>query len=211
MYLSRHFRETRREVIDDFMRAHPFASVVANAQDGLAGNHLPLELGDGVLRGHIARGNELGKLDGAPVLVMFHGPDAYISPNWYPSKHEHGREVPTWNYAAVHVHGHLRVIDDASWMRAFLHALTTRHEMDERRPWSIDDAPVDYIEKMSRAVLGIEIPIERIDAKFKLDQRDTEANRRGEIDGLRQRRRTHDVAVAELITKTLSDSNTTKS
>lgn len=204
MYLPAHTRETRREVLDDFIRAHPFASVVVQVADGLAGNHLPLEQVDGVLRGHVARGNELARLDGAPVMAMFHGPDGYISPNWYPSKAETHREVPTWNYAVVHVHGYLRVIDDAAWMHDFLHALTSRHEVDEPAPWTLADAPADYIDKLLRAVCGIEISIERITGKFKLDQRESAPNRFGVIAGLQRRQRPMDAALAALTAHTLS-------
>lgn len=204
MFLPAAFKETRREVIDDFLRAHPFATVVANAAHGLEASHVPVELIGGVLRSHVARGNALAQLDGSDVLVMFQGADAYISPNWYPSKQEAHREVPTWNYAAVHVHGKLRVIPDAAWLREFLHALTARHEADEAKPWSMADAPADYIDALLKGIVGIEVSIERIEAKFKFGQNKSEANRRGVIAGLQQRGRPMDAGVVESTAKTLS-------
>jgi transcriptional regulator len=129
------------------MRAYPFATVVVHAASGFVANHLPFEVaGDALLHGHVARGNELAQMDGAEVLVIFQGPDGYISPNWYPSKHETGREVPTWNYAVVHVHGRLQVIDDAAWMRQLLETLTDRHEAMQPKPWHVSDAPADHRE-----------------------------------------------------------------
>ncbi len=147
----------------------------------------------------MARGNALVGMDGAEVLVVFRGPDGYVSPNWYPSKHETGREVPTWNYAVVHVHGRLRVIDDASWLRRFLDALTDHHEATQPHPWQVGDAPADHIEKSLRAIVGIQIAIERIEGKFKLSQNHPEANRLGVIEGLRRRDADGDAELAELM------------
>jgi transcriptional regulator len=129
MYTPNYVSETRLDALHGLMRAYPFATVVIGPTSGLVANHLPFELiGDSMLHGHVARGNELAQLDGAEALLVFQGPQGYISPNWYPSKHETGREVPTWNYAVVHVHGRLRVIDDAAWLRRLLESLTDRHE-----------------------------------------------------------------------------------
>lgn len=114
MYTPKQFEETRADVLHRLIRAYPFATLVANTPGGLAANHLPFELVDGVLHGHVARGNELARMDDVELLLVFQGPDGYISPNWYPTKHETGREVPTWNYAVVHVYGRLRVIDDVA-------------------------------------------------------------------------------------------------
>ncbi|MEO5829295.1 MAG: FMN-binding negative transcriptional regulator [Rhodanobacter sp.] len=199
MYTPKHFEETRAEVLHGLIRAYPFATVVANTANGFAANHLPFELVDGVLHGHVARGNELVLMDGAEVLLVFRGPDGYISPNWYPSKHETGREVPTWNYAVLHVHGRLRVIDDATWLRALLERLTDRHEADQPQPWKVTDAPEDHIEKSLHAVVGLEVVIERIDGKFKLSQNHPERNRAGVIAGLRQRDGDGDVELAALM------------
>lgn len=187
MYTPKHFVENRIEALHGLIRAYPFATLVTRAADGLTANHLPFELVGEVLHGHVARGNELAQLDGAEVLLVFQGPDGYISPNWYPSKHETGREVPTWNYAVVHVHGWLRVIDDAAWLRRLLETLTDHHEAGQPQPWKISDAPDDHIETSLRAIVGLEVSIDRIEGKFKLSQNHPARNRAGVIAGLRER------------------------
>ena len=199
MYTPKHFEETRIDVLHGLIRAYPFATLVARAGDGLAANHLPFELVDGVLHGHVARGNELVQMDGAEVLLIFHGPDGYISPNWYPSKHETGREVPTWNYAVVHVHGRLRVIDDAAWLRRLLETLTDHHEADQPQPWKVSDAPEDHIEKSLQAIIGLEVVVERIEGKLKLSQNHPARNRAGVVAGLRERNNDGDVELAALM------------
>ncbi|KZC16407.1 transcriptional regulator [Rhodanobacter sp. FW510-R12] len=199
MYTPKHFVETRVEALHGLIRAYPFATVVTRAADGLTANHLPFELVGEVLHGHVARGNELAQLDGAEVLLIFQGPDGYISPNWYPSKHETGREVPTWNYAVVHVHGRLRVIDDAIWLRRLLETLTDHHEAGQPQPWKITDAPDDHIEKSLRAIVGLEVAIGRIEGKFKLSQNHPARNRAGVVAGLRERDGDGDAELAALM------------
>ncbi len=203
MYTPKTFRETNPEVLHGLMRAYPFATMVVHAASGFVANHLPFEVaGDALLHGHVARGNELAQMDGAEVLVIFQGPDGYISPNWYPSKHETGREVPTWNYAVVHVHGRLQVIDDAVWMRRFLETLTDRHEAMQPKPWHVSDAPADHVEKSLKAIVGIAITIERIEGKFKLSQNHPARNQAGVVDGLRQRDGDGDAELAQLMAQT---------
>ena len=197
MYTPSYFRETRVDALHGLMREYPFATVVTRGAAGLTANHLAFELVDGVLHGHVARGNELARMDGAEVLLVFRGPDGYVSPNWYPTKHETGREVPTWNYAVVHVHGRLRVIEDAAWLRRLLETLTDHHEAAQPQPWQVSDAPADHIEKSLRAIVGIAIAIERIEGKFKLSQNHPDGNRAGVIDGLRQRDADGDRELAE--------------
>ncbi|EIM03501.1 FMN-binding negative transcriptional regulator [Rhodanobacter sp. 115] len=197
MYMPRHYQETRSEALHGLVDAYPFATVVTHADGELTANHLPFERVGEVLHGHVARGNEMAVLDGAPVLVIFRGPHGYVSPNWYPTKHETGREVPTWNYAVVHVHGRLKVIEDATWLRALLERLTDRHEASEPAPWHVSDAPEDHIEKSLRAIVGIEIAIERIEGKFKLSQNHPERNRLGVIAGLRRRDGDGDAELAD--------------
>lgn len=201
MYTSTHFRETRSDVLHALMQAYPFATLVTPADAGLVANHLPLELVDGVLHGHVARGNELARMDGTEVLTIFCGPDAYVSPNWYPSKHETGREVPTWNYAVVQVHGHLRVIEERDWLRRLLERLTERHEAGQPRPWRVSDAPIEHTEKLLGAIVGLEIQIERIEGKFKLSQNHPAANRAGVIEGLHQRNGRSDAELADLMSQ----------
>lgn len=199
MYVPAHFKEANSEKLHALMHAYPFATIVTQGDGGLAANHLPLELVDGKLHGHVARGNELSRMDGAEVLVIFRGPDGYVSPSWYPSKRETHREVPTWNYAVVHVHGRLRTVSDAAWLRQLLERLTDRHEAGQAEPWRVSDAPEDHIEKSLRAIVGLEISIDRIEGKFKLSQNHPDANRAGVLDGLRQRAGRGDAALADLM------------
>ena len=199
MFMPRHFLETREHALHKLIDAHPFATVVASGETGMAVNHLPLLRQGGALRGHVAGGNELAALDGAPVLAIFHGPQGYVSPNWYPSKHVTGHVVPTWNYAVVHVHGRLRVTHDAHWLRALLAALTDRFEAAEPRPWKLADAPADHVDKLLGAIAGIEIAIERIEGKFKLSQNHPAANRAGVIAGLGRRAQGDEPALAALM------------
>lgn len=202
MYQPRHFVETREHALHGLIDAHPFATLVANAAAGMAVNHLPFVRQGDVLRGHVARGNELAAMDGAAVVVVFHGPQGYVSPNWYPSKHANGgREVPTWNYAVAHVHGRLRVVRDAVWLRGLLDALTDRFEASEPAPWKVADAPTDHVEKLLGAIAGIEIAIEHIEGKFKLSQNHPDANRAGVIGGLTRRGQGDDLALAALMQK----------
>lgn len=196
MYQPAAFRETRVERIDDLLQACPLAALTVADGQGFAVDHVPLLRSGPVLRGHVARANPLAQRDGAPVVAVFQGPQAYVSPNWYPSKHETGREVPTWNYAVVHVHGRLRTTTDPLWLRALLTELTDRHEAGEPQPWSIDDAPADHTERLLGAITGIEIAIERIEAKFKLSQNHPPANRLGVVAGLRRRGRAGDAELA---------------
>ena len=203
MYTPSYFNEARIEALHGLIHEFPFATVVLHTDAGLVANHLPFELvGDSLLHGHVARGNELRHADGAEVLLIFRGPDGYISPNWYPSKHETGREVPTWNYAVVHVHGRLQVIDDAAWKRTLLEALTDHHEASQSSPWHVADAPADHIEKSLKAIVGIAVTIERIEGKFKLSQNHPARNQAGVVEGLRRRDADGDVELAQLMTDT---------
>lgn len=200
MYLPKSFHEIRADVLHALMHDYPFATVITHVGDALVANHLPLELVDETaLHGHVARGNELANADGAQVLVIFHGADGYVSPNWYPTKHDTGREVPTWNYAVVHVHGRLRVVEDKAWLRQLLERLTNRHEAAQPKPWRVDDAPEDHIEKMLRMIVGIDIAIERIEGKFKLSQNHVDANRAGVLQGLAERSGRRDAELVQLM------------
>jgi transcriptional regulator len=199
MYMPKSFVETRPEALHGLIRDYPFATVVAGAADGVVANHLPLEWVDGALHGHVARGNELAKTDGADVLAIFQGPQGYVSPNWYPTKAETHREVPTWNYAVAHVRGRLKVVEDAAWLRTLLQRLTDHHEAAEPQPWRVADAPDDHVETLLRGIVGIEIGIERIEGKFKLSQNHPERNRLGVIAGLRRRDGDGDAELAALM------------
>lgn len=199
MYSPTYFQEASIDVLHGLIHKYPFATVVAHTANGFVANHLPFELVDGVLHGHVARGNELAGMDGVQVLLVFRGPDGYISPNWYPTKHQTGREVPTWNYAVLHVHGRLRVIDDAAWLRGLLQRLTDHHEADQPLPWKMSDAPEDHIDTSLRAIVGLEVTIDRLEGKFKLSQNHPARNRAGVIAGMHQRDGDGDVELAALM------------
>jgi len=191
LYIPAHFRESRPEVLQALIRRHPLATLIAMTSDGLTANHIPmlLEMKDGAawLRGHIARGNSLWREvpAGAQVLAIFTGADHYISPTWYPSKREHGKAVPTWNYSAVHIKGAIRFIEDTAWLRAFVESLTDIHEGDRPDRWHVSDAPADYLESMLRAIVGFEIQVSAIDGKVKGSQNRTTADRLGAAAALR--------------------------
>jgi transcriptional regulator len=192
MYQPRHFEQNDPAILQALMQAHPLASLVRQAPDGsLSADHIPLmyDAADGehgTLRGHVARANPLWHelAAGAPVLAIFQGPQAYVSPGWYPSKQEHGKVVPTWNYAVVHAHGRFHAKDDPLWLRAFLQRLTARHEGMRTQPWSIDDAPADFTTQLLKAIVGIEIPLHRLEGKWKVSQNRSAADRAGVAEGL---------------------------
>lgn len=189
MYLPCHFAESRPEALHALIRQFPLASLVTAGADGLDANPVPLHLevgADGAvaLLGHVARANPLWQLDGSAALAIFHGPQAYVSPSWYPSKREHGKVVPTWNYVTVHAHGVLRVHQDAAWIRGLLERLTLQMESPRAAPWAMSDAPADYLETMMAHVVGIELRVERLVGKWKTSQNQPAANRAGVADGL---------------------------
>lgn len=176
MYNPDHFREDRPEVLQDAMRAIAFATLVT---EGLVANHLPMLLQDGVLRGHVARANPVWKSGGGAALAIFLGPQAYVSPNWYPSKAETGKAVPTWNYITVHARGTIRWIDDATWLKGLVTDLTQAHEAPRPDPWAVSDAPESYVDAMVRAIVGFELTIETLEGKYKLSQNRDAADRAG--------------------------------
>jgi transcriptional regulator len=177
MYLPAHFREDRLPVLHDLIRTHGFATLVALGAEGLVANHIPLLLDAaggalGTLRGHVARANPLWQTFRPEVeaLAIFHGPHAYISPSLYPAKQETGKVVPTWNYAVVHAYGPLRPVEDAAWLRRLVEDLTRRHEAGRANPWQVSDAPEPYIGQMLKAIVGLEIPVARLEGKWKVSQ-----------------------------------------
>lgn len=187
MYTPKHFSAPNNEALHDLMRAYPFATLVTTSASGLNVNHLPLYLdGKGVLSGHLARANPLwqeveNELD---VLAIFHGPNAYVSPSWYPTKASTGMVVPTWNYVVAHARGKLRVINDENWLRSHLEALTAQHEAVFEQPWRLDDAPAGFIEKLVQAVVGIEIEMTELTGKWKVSQNQPLENQLGVMHGL---------------------------
>jgi transcriptional regulator len=189
MYIPASYAEHDQQVVFDFIVAHPLAILVtASAGEGLFATHLPLVLDRsagpcGVLAGHLARANPHQRHIAAgatDALVIFTGPDAYVSPSWYASKQDHGRVVPTWNYAAVHAYGTLRLIDEPVALRRHLETLTARHESGRAPEWEVSDAPAAYIEQQMKAIVGLELTITRLEGKWKMSQ-----NRSGsDIDGV---------------------------
>ncbi|OIQ96087.1 protease synthase and sporulation protein PAI 2 [mine drainage metagenome] len=208
MYLPTHFAQPNVDTLHALMRAHPLATLVTlGAQgQGLDANPVPLMWADdgtphGVLRGHVARANPVWReaAPGAEALAIFHGPNAYISPSWYPSKRETGKVVPTWNYAVVHARGPLRVIDDAAWVRGLVEILTRTHEAAMPQPWAVGDAPPDYIARMLDAIVGIELALTSLQGKWKTSQNQPAANRAGVVEGLRRRDGADDAAMADWV------------
>lgn len=190
MYCPAHFREDRPEVLRDLITGFPLATIVRGGAEGLTADHVPLEFepspeGHGRLIGHVARGNPLWQ--GAPderLLVIFQGPQVYVSPNWYASKQESGKVVPTWNYAVVHAHCSLRAIHDKVALRGIVERLTDRFEATQAHPWRVADAPADYTEALLQAIVGIELSIHHIEGKWKVSQNHPPGNRRSLIEGL---------------------------
>jgi len=174
MYVPDHFALTDLGEAYRIIEAHPLGVLVTSTSDGLDANHLPFELNAerSVLTAHVARANPVWQNcgEGIDALVIFRGEESYISPNWYPSKHELHRQVPTWNYQAVHVHGRLVVQDQEKFVRGVVARLTRTHEATEPKPWKMGDSPPDYIDSMLKAIVGLEIRITRLEGKAKLSQ-----------------------------------------
>lgn len=189
MYQPAHFTQQDRAALHALIEAHPLATLVTQRDGELVVDHVPLLLdagrgAHGTLVGHVARANPLWRTPGASVAV-FHGPQGYVSPAWYPGKRVHGKVVPTWNYVVVHAHGTLRAIDDAAVLRQIVTRLTDRHEARGAAPWRVSDAPADYLDAMLQAIVAIELPIERIEGKWKLSQNRAADERAGVAAGLR--------------------------
>ena len=194
MYLPAHFAETHTDTLHHLITQNPLGALVVAGPDGLDANHIPFELDNqlgehGTLRAHVARANPVWQQvdNGAPVLVIFQAEQGYISPNWYPTKHETHRQVPTWNYRVVHVHGNIQIRDDEKYVRGVIGRLTREHERrtGDARPWKMADSEPTYIDGMVRAIVGVEIAITRITGKFKLSQNKEARDQQGAIDALR--------------------------
>jgi len=197
MYQPAHFVESRPEVLRRLVQEHPFGLLVTQDAQGITANSVPFFLDDdpaggpGVLRAHVARANPVWREARGDVesLVVFQGAQGYVSPAWYPSKAEHGKVVPTWNYVIVQGRGTVRFIEDAEWLRAFVARLTDRHEgeraaRDGGTAWAVTDAPADYVETMLRAIVGVEIVLSSLVGKWKVSQNRPQADRDGVARGL---------------------------
>lgn len=188
MYQPAHFAEQDPGTLLALMKAHPLATLIRGGSE-LSADVMPIEVervGERWrMTAHVARANPLWReADGQPVLLVFQGPQAYVSPSWYASKAEHGKVVPTWNYTMVQAHGTLRAIDDAAWVRAFVTRLTEAHEGGRDAPWHVTDAPEEFIAATQRAIVGIEIEVMRVEGKFKLSQNRSADDRTGVVLGL---------------------------
>ena len=210
VYTPRYFAEDDLPTLLAFIEEHPLAAVVTGSMtDGLVANHLPLVLDRatgpmGTLVGHFARANPHSRcLTDGPLaaLVIFTGPDAYVSPEWYGTKEETGRVVPTWNYVAVHAFGTLRLNDDPQSLRAHLEMLTHRHEADRARPWHITDAPGDYIAQQMQAIVRVDLQIDRLEGKWKMSQNRADVDIAGVIRGLGASNAAGDQAVAAIVSE----------
>jgi transcriptional regulator len=212
MYIPPAHAETDEDTIFAFLAAHPLGAMVSVAENGrLVATHLPWLVhrdrgANGVLEGHIAKANREHQLPGDngidrsfEALVIFTGPDAYISPSWYPSKAEHGKVVPTWNYVAVHVYGRVHFTSDREFLARHLEHLVARHEGGRSTPWMISDAPREYIERQMNAIVGVEVSISRIEGKWKMSQNRPPADVDAVIDNLRDSPIAEDRAVGEIV------------
>jgi transcriptional regulator len=192
MYQPAHHREDRLEVQHALIRAFPLGTLITAGPTGIVANHVPFLVDPersklGALRAHIARANPLWReLDrAAEALVIFQGPERYITPSWYETKRDTGKVVPTWNYVAVHAYGPIKVIDDLDWLRTQIEDLTRANEEARAEPWAVSDAPESFVAALARGIVGIEIEIGRIEGKWKVSQNRPEADRRGVVEGLR--------------------------
>ena len=194
MYVPMANEETRVEVLHALIRAHPLGTWTLFDGDDLITNHVPFQLDAargpfGTLVGHVARANPVWRSPSTPIrnVVAFQGPQAYVTPSWYPSKLEHGKTVPTWNYAVVHARGVPTFTFDRDWLHAHVSSLTDAHEAAEAAPWGVVDAPDEYVERQLGAIVGVEIQIERLLGKWKTSQNRSAPDRTGVVEGLRRR------------------------
>ncbi len=187
MYTPAHFSEERTEVVLDLVRRAGFGHLVCSTDEGLTSTPLPFLVDDSLtsVRAHVARPNGVWRLAPCRALLIVPVGDAYVSPSWYPSKAEGGRVVPTWNYEVVHLAGELVLHDDPSWIRRQVTDLTTHHESPRAEPWAVDDAPADHIDGLVRAIVGVELVVDRVEAKRKLSQNRSAADQAGVVRGLR--------------------------
>lgn len=206
MYIPKLHEETDLGVLHALMRSHPLGTWATQGDGEIIVNHLPFILDAsrgsyGLLRCHVARANSVWRLFSktVPSVIVFHGPNAYVSPSWYPSKQDQGKVLPTWNYTVVHVHGIPTLMEDQAQLITHLTELTASQEQHQAVPWQVSDAPAEFIEQMSRRIVGIEIPIMRIFGKWKVSQNRSAADRVGVVAGLRGTDDEPSQAIADLV------------
>jgi transcriptional regulator len=206
LYIPKYYAEKDVAILHALIDAHPLGAWVTAGGAGLVANHIPFLIDPargefGTLVGHVAKANPVWRsLSGDnESVVIFQGADAYVSPSWYPSKKEHGKVVPTWNYAVVHAFGSPRAIHDHAWLLALVERLTTKHESGRAAPWKISDAPPDYIARRLDAIVGIEMPIRRIEGKWKVSQNQPAADKMGIVAGLEAEGHPESLKMARLV------------
>jgi transcriptional regulator len=209
MYRPDQFRVEDVLQIHTLMRARPFATLISGGAGGLYASHLPTVLKDGgpcgVVECHLARANPHWKdlAEGNEALIIFQGCEGYITPNWYPSKAQHGKVAPTWNYAVVHAYGRPEVMTDRNWLLRHVTELTAQQESSEAKPWAPSDAPAAYIEVMLRGIVGFRIAITRFEGKWKMSQNREMQDQVGVVDGLKKRGAGDDLEIAKVILRQL--------
>ena len=211
MYLPKQHEESNLSVLHALVRSHPLGTWVTQGNDELLANHIPFLLDPtrgerGTLVGHVARANPVWQSFSSTVnsVVVFQGPETYITPSWYPSKHAHGKAVPTWNYAVVHAHGLPAAYEDRAWLLDHVSQLTTVHEADQALPWKVGDAPQEFTERLLQAIVGIEIPIAKLIGKWKVSQNRPEPDKLGVVAGLLSRNSASSKAMASLVNEHVS-------
>lgn len=212
MYVPTQFREDRLPVLHEAIRRFGFGTLVTHGPSGLEASHIPLLLEDsrgpfGTLYGHLARPNPQWKNigSGTPALAIFLGPNTYISPSWYPTKHETGKVVPTWNYLAIHAHGEAETFDDPERLRAHVTQLTNAHEGARPAPWAVSDAPSEFIDGMLRGIVGVVIRITRLDGKWKMSQNRPDRDQASVLERLIGEGGPDQAAVADIIRNRLKE------
>ena len=207
MYLPELFRVEDVPQMHALMRARPFAALVSAGSAGLFASHLPTVLKDegrhGVIECHLARANPHWRdlAASGETLMIFQGAQGYITPNWYPSKAEDGKVVPTWNFAVVHAYGRTQVMDDEEWLRRHVTELTAQQESDQPLPWAPSDAPESFINVMLRGIVGFRFVVTRLEGKWKMSQNRAPKDRQGVVSGLALRDRGDDQQIAELVSQ----------
>jgi transcriptional regulator len=210
MYIPRANEERRIPVIHALIASQPLAALVTLGAGGLLASHLPMILEEdgsefGILKGHVSRANTQWRdlMPSVDALAIFAGPHHYISPSWYREKEEHGKVVPTWNYAVVHAYGPLTVIEDGQWLFAHLETLTNTHEAGLPLPWKVGDAPEAFIRSMMEGIVGLELPIRRLEGKWKVSQNRSQADRKGVVEGLSNLNTPESLAMKALVEEAL--------
>jgi transcriptional regulator len=207
MYQPDHFRVNDVPQMHALMRASPFATLVSSGSGGLYASHLPTVLKDdgpyGIIECHLARPNLHWRdlAEGSEALMIFHGPEGYITPNWYPSKAQHGKAVPTWNFAVVHAYGCPEVMQEGDWLLRHVTELTAQQESSEARPWVPSDAPATYIEVILRGIVGFRFAITRLEGKWKMSQNRELQDQVGAVKGLTKRGAGDDLEIAKVISR----------